>query len=109
MTQLCDLLGLNAGFIGAKAANMLGRRYDNKSQENAIKKYRQGSLNAAVVSVKSGKSGVNLQGMNWMVSLGYIGRATEEDQAKGITPHKEKSNTQDAVVDLDRRNRQGFT
>lgn len=45
---------------------------------------REGALDAAVVSVKSGKNGCNLQGMNVMVSLGYIGQASEEEQAKGF-------------------------
>jgi len=72
------------GFIGAKAARLLGVTYDNKSQNDTIYKCRHGLLDAAVVSVKSGKNGCNLQGMSWMVSLGWIGRYTEEEQAKGM-------------------------
>jgi hypothetical protein len=74
---------LKFGFIGAKAARLCGRKYDEASQNETIQCCRQGSLDAAVVSVKSGKNGYNLQGMSWMVSLGYIGQATEEEQAKG--------------------------
>ena len=63
---------------------MLGRKYDVNSQADTIRQCEAGTLDAAVVSVKSGKNGCNLQGMNWMVCLGYIGRATEEVQAKGV-------------------------
>jgi len=83
MIQLCELLNLKADFIGAREARMLGIRFDDHSQQNAIKLCQQGQLDVAVVSVKSAKNGCNLQGMTWMVSLGYIGRATEEIQAKG--------------------------
>ena len=71
------------GFIGAKAARLCGRKYDEDSQNEAIQRCRQGSLDVAVVSVKSGKNGCNLKGMSWIVSLGYIGQATVEEQAKG--------------------------
>jgi hypothetical protein len=77
-------MGLRFGFIGAKAARLCGRKYDEASQNQTIQLCRQGLLDVAVVSVKSGKNGCNLQGMNWMVSLGYISQATEEEQAKGI-------------------------
>jgi hypothetical protein len=77
------MLDLKFGFIGAKAARLCGTKYDNEKQKTAIQMCRQGLLDAAVVSVKSGKNGCNLQGMSWMVSLGYIGQATEEEQAKG--------------------------
>jgi hypothetical protein len=63
---------------------MLGRRFDEKAQNDYIRQCRAGTLDVAVVSVKSGKNGCNLQGMNWMVSLGYIGQYSEEEQAKGI-------------------------
>jgi len=76
-------VGLKFGFVGAKAARLCGRKYDNKAQNETIQLCREGALDAAVVSVKSGKNGCNLQGMSWMVSLGYIAQATEEEQAKG--------------------------
>ena len=76
-------MDLKFGFIGAKAARLCGKKYDDESQARTIQLCRQGALDAAVVSVKSGKNGCNLQGMNWMVSLGYIAQATEEEQAKG--------------------------
>jgi hypothetical protein len=85
--KICELLGLSFGFIGAKAAKLCGKKYDEESQKKTIQLCRQGALDAAVVSVKSGKNGCNLQGMNWMVSLGYIGQATEEEQAKGTQRH----------------------
>jgi hypothetical protein len=75
---------LKYGFVGAKAAKLCGQRFDNESQNTTIEMCRAGTLDAAVVSVKSGKNGCNLQGMNIMVSLGYIGQASEEEQAKGI-------------------------
>jgi hypothetical protein len=77
-------MGLKFGFIGAKAARLCGKKYDKEHQSETIQLCRQGVLDAAVVSVKSGKNGCNLQGMSWMVSLGYISQATEEEQAKGI-------------------------
>lgn len=77
-------MGLKFGFIGAKAARLCGTKYNDESQSRTIQLCRQGALDAAVVSVKSGKNGCNLQGMSWMVSLGYIPQATEEEQAKGI-------------------------
>ena len=76
-------MGLKFGFVGAKAARLCGRKYDNEAQNETIQLCREGALDAAVVSVKSGKNGCNLQGMSWMVSLGYIAQATEEEQAKG--------------------------
>jgi hypothetical protein len=85
--KICELLRLKFGFIGAKAAKLCGTKYDGEKQTETIQLCRQGLLDAAVVSVKSGKNGCNLQGMNWMVSLGYIGQATEEEQAKGPIPH----------------------
>ena len=72
------------GFIGAQDAIMLGVKHTTETQANAIKRAGRGALEAVVVMVKSGKNGYNLQGMNWMVSLGYIGAYTEELQAKGI-------------------------
>jgi len=36
------------------------------------------------VVAKSGKNGCNLQGMSWMISLGYIPVYSEEIQAKGM-------------------------
>jgi len=77
-------MGLKFGFIGAKAARLCGRKYDEASQSQTIQLCHEGALDVAIVSVKSGKNGCNLQGMNWMVSLGYISQATEEEQAKGI-------------------------
>ena len=74
---------MNVGFIGAKAARMLGKKYDEEHQEDTIQKCGKGNLDAAVVSVKSGKNGCNLQGMTWMICLGWIGQASEEEQAKG--------------------------
>lgn len=76
-------MGLKYGFIGAKEAKLCGRKYDNASQSKTMELCQQGALDAAVVSVKSGKNGCNLQGMNIMVTLGYISQATEEEQAKG--------------------------
>jgi len=76
-------VGLKFGFVGAKAARLCGRRYDSEGQNETIQLCREGALDAAVVSMKSGKNGCNLQGMSWMVSLGYIAQATEEEQAKG--------------------------
>lgn len=87
---------------------MLGRKYDLEMQEDTIKQCSTGTLDAAVVSVKSGKNGCNLQGMNWMVSLGYIGRATEEAQAKGIV-FKITLIGQEDVAELARLNQLGFT
>jgi hypothetical protein len=84
--KICDLLGLKAGFIGAKAARLCGTKYTDAKQKETIQLCRQGLLDAAVVSMKSGKNGCNLQGMSWMVSLGYIAQATEEEQAKGPIP-----------------------
>ena len=46
----------------------------------------KGLLDAVAVSAKSGKNGCNLQGMSWMISLGYIPVYTEEIQAKGMGP-----------------------
>jgi len=66
-----------------KPLGLCSRKYDEALQNKTIQGCRQGSLDAAVVSVKSGKNGCNLQSMNWMVSLGYIGQATKE-QAKGM-------------------------
>ena len=68
-------MGLKLGFIGAKAARLCGKKYDDESQNRTIQLCRQGALDVAVVSVKSGKNGCNLQGMSWMVSLGYIAQA----------------------------------
>jgi len=58
-------LGYETGFIGAKAAHMLGRRFDEKAQNDYIRQCRAGTLDVAVVSAKSRKNGCNLQGMNW--------------------------------------------
>jgi hypothetical protein len=101
------LLNLKSGFIGAQQAYMLGRKYDLELQENTIQQCGVGSLDAAVVSVKSGKNGCNLQGMTWMVCLGYIGRATEEEQAKGIF-WKSALMQQEDVAELGRRGQPSF-
>jgi hypothetical protein len=77
------LLRLKVGFIGAQEATLLGTKYSKWQQARTIRKCSKGELDAAVVSVKSGKNGCNLQGMNWMVSLGWIPAYTEEEQAKG--------------------------
>jgi hypothetical protein len=81
--KICEVLRLKFGFIGAKAARLCGVKYDEEKQAETQQMCRQGLLDAAVVSVKSGKNGCNLQGMSWMVSLGYIAQSTEEEQAKG--------------------------
>ena len=82
--QICEKLGLKHGFIGAKTAFILGKRYTPQEQDRTIQLCQQGELEAVVVMLKSGKNGCNLQGMNWMISLGYIPACTEEVQAKGI-------------------------
>lgn len=74
---------MNFGFIGAKAARLCGRKYDEASQNETIQRCCEGSLDVTVVSVKSRKNSCNLQGMSWIMSLGYISQATEEEQAKG--------------------------
>jgi len=66
---------------------LAGKKYPSWKQASTIRKCRKGKLDAAVVSVKSGKNGCNLQGMNWMVSLGWIPAYTEEEQAKGNTKY----------------------
>lgn len=55
-------------------------------QTATIEQCRAGALDAAVCSVQSAKNGCNLQGMNWMVSLGWIGRYMDEVQCKGNMP-----------------------
>jgi hypothetical protein len=75
---------LKFGFIGAKVARLCGRKYDEASQSQIIQLCREGILDIAIVSIKSGKNECNLQGMNWMISLGYISQPTEEKQAKDI-------------------------
>jgi hypothetical protein len=108
--KLCELLELSFGFIGAKAAKLCGKKYDEESQNQTIQLCRQGAVDAAVVSVKSGKNGCNLQGMNWMVSLGYIGQLTEEEQAKGTRLYSAFHLTcKGGVAEWGSFGRQGFT
>jgi hypothetical protein len=52
-------------------------------QKATIDKCRAGALDVAICSLLSAKNGCNLQGMNCMVSLGWIGRYMDEVQAKG--------------------------
>ena len=85
-------MGLKFGFISVKAARLCGKKYDEVTQSQAIQLCHEGTLDVAVVSVKSGKNGFNLQGMSWMISLGYIGQATDEEQAKGTFNHMLQSN-----------------
>lgn len=44
-----------------------------------------GPYDAVVVSVEAGKSGTNLQGMSWMISLGWMAAQGTEEQAMGRT------------------------
>ena len=102
-------MGLRFEFIGAKAARLCGKKYDEATQSRAIQLCREGALDAAVVSVKSGKNGYNLQGMSWMVSLGYIAQATEEEQAKGTFNLMLQSNIdQEDAAGSGSSSRQGF-
>ena len=73
------------GFIGARATTILGQKFSDEMQAATIEQCRVGALDAAVCSVQSAKNGCNLQGMNWMVSLGWIGRYMDEVQCKGTT------------------------
>lgn len=82
--QICQLLGLSFGFIGAQDTRMLRLKFSDASQKATIDKCRAGTLDVAVCSVQSAKNGCNLQGMSAMVSLGWIGRYMEEIQAKGM-------------------------
>ena len=43
---------------------LAGKKYPSWKQASTIRKCRKGKLDAAVVSVKSGKNGCNLQGMS---------------------------------------------
>jgi len=62
---------------------MLGQRFTLAMQKATIDKCRAGTLDVAVCSIPSAKNGCNLQGMNCMVSLGWIGRYMDEVQCKG--------------------------
>jgi hypothetical protein len=86
------LLELKFGFIGAMAAKLCGKKYGVASQNETIEVCRKGALDAAVVSVDSGKNGCNLQGMNIMVSFGDISQASEEEQAKGNILYNDRFN-----------------
>jgi len=67
---------------------MFGQKFSDEMQAGTIERCRAGTLDAAVCSVQSAKNGCNLQGMNWMVSLGWIGRYMDEVQCKGnYGPH----------------------
>ena len=102
-------MGLKFGFIGAKAAHLCGKKYDEATQSQAIQLCHEGTLDIVVVFVKSGKNGCNLQGMSWMVSLGYIGQATDEEQAKGTFNYMLQSNIdQEDAAGWGSSNRQGF-
>jgi hypothetical protein len=72
------------GFIGADKQVILGDVQKVEMQTNTILGCRNATLDAAVVMLKSGKAGLNLQGMSWMVSLAPIPIASDETQAKGI-------------------------
>jgi hypothetical protein len=76
---------LNVGFIGAQNERILGITHTRDTHKATIKQCFKGALDAAVVMLKSGKAGCNLQGMNWMVSLLPISIDVDEQQAKG--PH----------------------
>ena len=76
-------MGLTTGYIGVKNESFHGVKYSGWRQNRTIRLCHAGKLDAVVVSVKSGKNGCNLQGMNRMISLGWIPAYTEEPQAKG--------------------------
>jgi len=81
--QICLLLNLSVGFIGAQNTKMLGIKFTTSMQKATIDKCRAGALDVAICSLLSAKNGCNLQGMNCMLSLGWIGRYMDEVQAKG--------------------------
>ena len=96
------------GFIGARATTILGQKFSDEMQAATIEQYRAGALDAAVCSVQSAKNGCNLQGMNWIVSLGWIGRYMDEVQCKGTTYRADDStDSQVECAELARKKRRG--
>jgi hypothetical protein len=85
--QICELLKLKVGFIGAQGQMLLGTRYTPEMQEKTVRQCgtdAERNLDVVVVSVQSGKNGVNLQSMSYMISLGWISIHEAEVQALGI-------------------------
>ena len=96
------------GFIGARATTILGQKFSDEMQAATIEQCRVGALDAAVCSVQSAKNGCNLQGMNWIVSLGWIGRYMDEVQCKGTTYRADDStDSQVECAELARKRRRG--
>ena len=86
---------MDVGFIGAKRQIMLGHTYTDEEQELWITRCNVvGSVDVVVVSAQSGKNGINLQGMNSMISIGWMSVAEHEHQAIGKT-HVSKGNLSD--------------
>ena len=67
---------------------MFGQKFFDKIEARMIEQCCARILDTAVCSVQLAKNGCNLQGMNWMVSLDYIGRYIDKVQCKGnYGPH----------------------
>jgi hypothetical protein len=84
--QICKLLQLKTGFIGAINDKIDGRIVNETEQARTIRQCEYGQLDACIVSIGAGKNGCNLQGMTWMVAMQPISRAGEEEQIMGNDP-----------------------
>ena len=70
--------------VAAQDVKILGEKWSTDRQAETIQLCGSRKLDAAVVTVQSGSNGCNLQGMTWMVALGPIACAADEEQVKGI-------------------------
>ena len=76
---------MKAGFIGAQYQKIMSVRWTTKRQREVIQECGEAGrgYEVVVVSIDSGKSGTNLQGMSRMISLGWIAAHASEEQATG--------------------------
>ena len=80
---MCDLKKLRWGFLGALNTKIKGKAQTPTDQQEVVNRAQRGEYDVLIVSVESGKAGLNLQMMRWMVSLYPISRASDYEQAKG--------------------------
>ena len=85
------------GCIDARATTILGQKFSDEMQAVTIEQCRVGALDTTVCSILLAKNGCNLQGMNWMVSLGWIGRYMDEVQCKGTATYRADDSTDSQV------------
>lgn len=79
--QVCRVLKLRAGFLGAQDHPIIGMRQSQDDQAETIGRCEDGLLDVVVVMMQSGLAGLNLQSMNGLYPISID---ADQQQVQGM-------------------------